>query len=98
MTETPPALAELRTAIDELDGEIVRLLASREALVRRAAPLKRDADAVRAPDRVAQVIARVRDLATEVGADPTTVERIYRAMIQAYIDLESTEHHRLTSA
>jgi isochorismate pyruvate lyase len=98
MTDTAFALAQIRSAIDELDGEIVRLLARRESLVRAAAPLKGDVNEVRAPDRVAQVIARVRALAAEAGADPHVVERIYRGIIQAFIDMETAEHGRLTSA
>lgn len=75
---------------------MVGLLARREALVRQAAPLKSDAQAVRAPDRVAQVVARVRTLAGEAGADPDLIEQIYRGMIQAFIDMETDEHHRIT--
>lgn len=84
-------LAGIRAGIDALDAEIVALLARREELVRRAAPLKADDAAVRAPARVEQVIARVRGLAAEAGASPDTVERIYRGMIAAYIDLEAAE-------
>jgi isochorismate pyruvate lyase len=98
MTDATPDLAGIRAAIDELDGEMVGLLARREQLVRRAAPLKGDQQSVRAPERVAQVVARVRALAGEAGADPDLVERIYRGMIQAFIDMESTEHRRLTGA
>jgi isochorismate pyruvate lyase len=83
MTEVAPEMAEIRTGIDALDAEIVRLLARREGLVRRAAPFKADVQAVRAPDRVAQVVARVRDLAVEAGAQPDVIERIYRGIIQA---------------
>ena len=90
----PIALEEIRTAIDVVDADLVRLLARRERLVRRAAPLKRDAGAVRAPDRVEQVITRARTQAATAGADPDVVERIYRAMVQAYIDMELTEHHK----
>ena len=50
--------------------------------------MKKDSDAVRAPDRVAQVIAKVRGLALESKADPGVVEATYRAMIDAFIDLE----------
>jgi len=88
------SLDEIRTAIDAVDAELVRLLARRESLVRRAAPLKRDAGAVRAPGRVEQVIARARAHAATAGADPDVVERIYRTMVQAFIDLELTEHRR----
>ena len=90
------SLEEIRAAIDAVDAELVRLLARRESLVRRAAPLKRDAPAVRAPDRVEQVIAQARAQAVTAGADPEVVERIYRAMVQAFIDMELAEHHRAT--
>ena len=96
MEETAATLAEIRSRIDELDRELVGLLARREELVRQAAPLKSDAQAVRAPDRVAQVVARVRRLASEAGADPDLIERIYRGMIQAFIGMEADEHHRVT--
>ena len=42
------------------------------------------------PERVEKVVARVRDLATAHGAQPELVERIYRGMIAAFIDLELT--------
>ncbi|MEW2146338.1 chorismate mutase [Micromonospora vinacea] len=96
MAETAATLTEIRARIDELDRELVGLLARREALVRQAAPLKSDGQAVRAPDRVAQVVARVRTSATGAGADPDLIERIYRGMIQAFIDMETDEHHRIT--
>ena len=94
MAETPQTLDEIRTGIDAVDADLVRLLARREALVRRAAPLKADAGAVRSPGRVEQVIARVRATAADAGADPDVVERIYRAMIAAFIDMELGEHRR----
>ncbi|MFI7543593.1 chorismate mutase [Actinoplanes sp. NPDC049599] len=93
----PISLDEIRTAIDVVDADLVRLLARRERLVRRAAPLKRDPQAVQAPARVEQVVTRARAHAATAGADPDVVERIYRAMVQAYIDMELSEHRRATS-
>jgi chorismate mutase/ribosomal protein S18 acetylase RimI-like enzyme len=85
------SLGDVRAAIDGIDGEIVELLARRQALVRRAGRLKSDAAAVRAPDRVAAVIARVRTLAADAGADPDLVARVYRTMIGAFVELELAE-------
>ncbi|WP_073260134.1 chorismate mutase [Cryptosporangium aurantiacum] len=85
-------LPEIRAGIDQLDRQIVGLLSRREELVRRAGRLKTDSDAVRAPNRVEQVIGKVRTLATESGADPDVVEATYRAMIAAFIDLELRVH------
>ena len=78
----------IRQAIDALDREIVALIARRQELVEAAGALKKDADAVRAPDRVEQVIARVRSAAMDAGADPDVVEATFRAMIDAFISLE----------
>jgi isochorismate pyruvate lyase len=92
MDSAESPLANVRREIDTIDAELVRLLAAREQLVRRAGALKKDEQAVRAPARVEQVIDKVRALAGEAGASPDVVERVYRAMISAFIDLELTQH------
>ena len=92
MTEQPATLESVRTNIDALDRSIVGLIAERQKWVVAAASLKKDEDGVRAPARVEQVIAKVRGLAAEVGASPDVVERTYRALIAAFIDLELERH------
>ncbi|MGC9216567.1 chorismate mutase [Acidithiobacillus sp.] len=92
MTERFHSIAEIRSGIDQVDREIVALLAQRGRLVHQAARFKKTADDVKAPQRVKQVIARVKTLAEEMGADPSVVERVYRTMISAFIDAELAEH------
>ena len=87
----------MREQIDELDRRIVELIAERQRWVLTAGSLKKDAQSVRAPVRVEQVIARVRALAEGSGASPEVVESAYRALIAAFIDLELA-HHRASSA
>ena len=82
------SLDQLRCEIDRLDEQIVRLLAERGGYVLAAARFKRSADEVRAPQRVEQVVARVRDLALKHGALPDVVERTYRTLITAFTDAE----------
>jgi isochorismate pyruvate lyase len=82
------SLDQLRCEIDRLDEQIVRLLAERGDYVLAAARFKRSADEVRAPQRVEQVVARVRDLALKHGALPDVVERTYRTLITAFTDAE----------
>ncbi|WP_370647815.1 GNAT family N-acetyltransferase [Leucobacter aridicollis] len=91
-TQETPTLAEVRAAIDELDGEIVELIARRQRWVEAAGLMKTDEQAVRAPDRVEQVIHKVRGLAAEHGASPDVVESAYRALIAAFVELELTVH------
>jgi isochorismate pyruvate lyase len=90
----PTSLADVRARIDAVDTDLVRLLAHRESLVRAAVAFKADAAAVRAPDRVEQVIAAVRKRATAAGLSPTVAEAVWRAMITAFIDLELDQHAR----
>ncbi|MNR64316.1 isochorismate-pyruvate lyase [compost metagenome] len=71
------------------------LLAERGAFVAQAASFKITTDEVKAPNRVEQVISKVKSLAQEQGANPTVVENVYRAMISAFIEAELKEHSLL---
>ncbi|MEU5989884.1 chorismate mutase [Spirillospora sp. NPDC047418] len=86
------SLDEVRARIDRIDGELVRLLAERQGLVRSAAAFKADERAVRAPDRVERVVALARQRAADAGLAPEVAEAVWRSMIAAFIDLELAEH------
>ena len=96
MAVTCSTLEEVRSNIDRLDQQIVTLLAERGQYVSQAARFKKDTDSVKAPQRVEQVIAKVRDLSHSVGANPEVTEQVYRAMIAAFIKQELAEHAALT--
>ncbi len=85
MAVTCTTLEEVRSNIDRLDQQIVSLLAERGHYVSQAARFKKDTDGVKAPQRVEQVISKVRDLSQTVGANPEVTEQVYRAMIAAFI-------------
>lgn len=91
------SLNEVREHIDKIDSEIVALLARRGAFVAQAASFKKTTEEVKAPNRVEQVISKVISLAQEQGANPEVVERVYRAMIAAFIDAELKEHSLLNT-
>lgn len=92
-SEKTPTLSEVRSAIDDIDRQLVSLIAERQRWVLIAGTLKKDENGVRAPSRVEQVIDKVRSLAGSTGASPDVTEHTYRAMIGAFIDLELA-HHR----
>ena len=92
MTDPAVTIEEVRAQIDSLDRRIVELIAERQQWVVAAGSLKKDEQAVRAPARVEQVIDKVRALADSAGASPDVVERSYRALIAAFIDLELDQH------
>ena len=82
------SLAEIRAQIDRLDQAMVELLAARGGYVLAAARFKRSEAEVTAPQRVEQVIARVRAMAQTQGASPDVVERVYRELIAAFTEAE----------
>jgi isochorismate pyruvate lyase len=88
----PRSLAEVRARIDDLDTQLVALLARRQVLVEAAAGFKPDEGAVRAPDRVERVVAAVRDKAVAAGLDADVAEAVWRSMIAAFIELELARH------
>lgn len=85
---------EVRTNIDRIDREIVKLLSERANYVRQASIFKKTADDVKAPDRVEEVIAKVRNISLEYGLNPQISEQIYRTMIACFIDYEMKEHNK----
>ena len=97
MEQQCQSIEEVREQIDRIDREVVTLLAQRGRFVAQAAAFKTNSQAVRAPARVEQVIAKVRQIAEETGANAQVVEQVYRAMIAGFIDAELAEHARLTS-
>ncbi len=92
-TETQSTCIEdVRTEIDRIDRLIVALLFERGGYVKQAARFKKTSDDVKAPQRVEQVIAKVKALAEELGANPSVTEQVYRVMIRGFIEAELAEH------
>jgi prephenate dehydrogenase len=78
-----PALGETRELIDELDHDILALLARRALLSRRAASAKAELGvAVRDPRREAALLASRRREAEDRGLDPESVGEIFEAVLR----------------
>lgn len=90
------SLEEVRNNIDHIDQQIVSLIARRGTYVKQAAKFKNNEAEVQAPNRVSQVITKVRNLSLELGANPDIVEKVYREMINGFIKEEMAEHSRST--
>ena len=84
-------LREIRHEIDTLDAEIIGLLSKRGKLVSQAGRLKKNKAEVRAADRVEEVIQKVRQKAAKTGMDPAIAEKIYRTIIDSFINKEMDE-------
>ena len=89
------SLEEVRSRIDALDRKLVAHMAERGRQVIAAARFKDSSEAVRDPQRVEKVIAKVRALSSESAAHPDVVESTYRAMISAFIEMEMEERETI---
>jgi isochorismate pyruvate lyase len=75
-------MVELRAAIDELDGNIIHLLAKRATYIDRAAELKSvNGLPANIPARVEDVVAKVKANAVRESFDPDLAEQIWRRLI-----------------
>lgn len=76
-------MAQLRIGIDDLDAQLIALLARRAAFIDRAAQLKPAENLpARIDNRVEQVVANVRDLAADHSLDPDLAEDLWRSIIE----------------
>ena len=85
------SLPELRARIDELDRELVRVVAERLAVCEEVARIKEGTDTpVIQPARVRDVVISRRQWAIDAGIDPDFAEQLFRVLL--------TETHRIEVA
>ena len=84
-------LEEVRTNIDRIDNEIIKLIAERETYVIQASNFKKNEEGVKDTSRVEKVIQKVREKAALYGANQDMVEVLYREMISRFISIEIEE-------
>ena len=91
-------MAEVRAGVNALDDVLVPLLVERSGYMTQAAKVKNDDSLVRDEARIQAIIDRVRPMAEAQGGNPDLIERLYRAMMECYIDYEHQELARLRAA
>ena len=84
-------ITEIRTAVDIIDDQIVELIAIRSKYVKEAAKFKKDEKSVADSNRVQKVIDSKKELAEKYGASPELIEKIYKIMIDFFINEEMKE-------
>ncbi|REL25943.1 bifunctional chorismate mutase/prephenate dehydrogenase [Thalassotalea euphylliae] len=83
MKDITEALAQCRAEIDQLDSELVQLLAKRRQVTSRVGALKSEVGMpIYAPDREASLIEQRRLQAAEQGVNPDLVQDILRRIMQ----------------
>jgi len=81
-------MEDIRSEIDRIDRQVIALLGERAGYVHAAAAFKRSEDGVRAPERFRTMLKSRRDWAEQVGLDGDMVEKLYRDLVEFFIQKE----------
>ncbi|RUM69063.1 MAG: chorismate mutase [Sulfurovum sp.] len=84
-------LEEARDAIDKVDEQIVKLIATRNDYIKQIAHFKTSVEEVKAEDRIADVISKVRQQAIELDLSPNLINDLYVRMIDGMVESEIAE-------
>lgn len=91
------SLEEVRHYIDQLDDQIVELIAARNGYVKQAANFKHSVEEIKANERMEAVMDRVRHRAMEFGVSPNLLTKLYTIMIDAMVEAEISEFRNAKS-
>jgi isochorismate pyruvate lyase len=83
------SIDDVRSSIDELDGQIISLLGERFRYVKSIVQFKeKTKNSIVAKERFEAVIRSRRDMAKKNGLDADVIEKMYRILIQYFIEEE----------
>jgi len=91
------SLKELRVAIDEVDFEILSLIAKRKNIVKQAAKFKHSIDEIKSDERIDDVISKARHNALSLGVSPELVSIIYKNMIEDMVETELAQFQNVSN-
>jgi chorismate mutase len=90
-TNTDQSLDEMRNSIDQLDDELLSVLAKRFAVTEKVGHYKKAAGIAPVdPDREARQFAKIERKAQEAGLDPDVAHKVFRLVID-----EVVKRHKL---
>jgi len=85
------SLNEVRSEIDKVDVQIIKLIALRKDYVKQAANFKNTVEEIKADNRVDDVLSKVRHQALSLSLSPNLVAEIYTRMIDDMVETEIAE-------
>lgn len=81
-------MVDIRAEIDRLDHQVVALLGQRFAYVKAASRFKSSEVSVKAPKRFQSMLEQRRGWAEEEGLNADAIEKMYRDLVNHFIDEE----------
>ena len=89
------SMHEVRAGVDEIDQQLVALLATRQTFMSAAARIKSQRNEVYDQARIEDVIGKVKAHARQHGLCPTIAESVWRELIKQSIAFELKQWDQL---
>jgi isochorismate pyruvate lyase len=89
--KTCNTLEEVRREVDIVDEKLVELIALRNSYIKQLAHFKTTAKEAKSPERIADVISRVRTKAIELDLSPNLINDMFIRMIDEMVETEISE-------
>lgn len=86
-------MEDIRAEVDRLDKSIITLIGKRFQYVQAAAKFKTGESSVRAPERFNAMLQQRRLWAQEQGLSPSAIEKLYRDLVNHFIEEEMKMWH-----
>ena len=81
-------LLKIRAQLDKLDNSLIKIIKKRTNLVKKVLSLKDKKNQIVDRKRIETILKNVRKKSIKNGIDPKVTKKIWKNMIQAYIDFE----------
>ena len=89
--EVKKSMKEVRSEIDQIDKELVSLLAKRQKYVENAALIKKDRNLIIDEPRIEEVISNIKKFSSSSGLSDAISEPLWRKLIELSIEHEFKE-------
>lgn len=98
-TEDCVNIEEIRSGIDEIDYEIIKLLSKRAEFVHCAARFKTSEQSVKSESRVKSMIETRKKWAINFGLSPNFIEKLYHGIVEYFIsdELKKWSEHSINN-
>ena len=92
--EVKKSMKEVRSKIDQIDKDLVSLLAKRQKCIENAALIKKERNLIIDKDRIEEVISNIKKLSSSSGLSEAISEPLWRKLIELSIEHEFEEFER----
>ena len=89
--EVKKSMKEVRREIDQIDKDLVSLLAKRQKYIENAALIKKDRNLIIDKARIEEVISNIKKLSSSSGLSEAISEPLWRKLIELSIEHEFKE-------